>query len=50
MRLAVGDPLPPAAASPTQPEIAPSPPAGAVSPVSSHDAMSHGSILQAQLK
>ena len=50
MRLAVGDPLPPSAASPTQPEIAPSPPAGAVSPVSSHDAMSPGSILQVQLK
>jgi hypothetical protein len=50
MRLAFGDPLPPSAASPTEPEIAPAPAAGAVPAVSSHGAMSHGSILQVQSK
>ena len=49
MRLAVGDPLPPSAASPTLPEIAPAPAAGAVPPESSHDAMLHGS-MQVQSK
>jgi Domain of unknown function (DUF305) len=49
MRLAVGDPLPPSAASPIEPETAPAP-AGAVPAASSHDAMSHGSILQVQSK
>jgi hypothetical protein len=44
MRLAVGDPLPPSAASPTQPDAAPAPRPGAMPPVSSHDAMSHGSM------
>ena len=44
MRLAIGDPLPPSAASPTQPEIAPAPRPGAMPPESSHDAMSHGSM------
>jgi hypothetical protein len=44
MRLAVGDPLPPSAASPTQPEIPPAPRPGAMPPESSHDAMSHGSM------
>jgi Domain of unknown function (DUF305) len=43
MRLAVGDPLPPSAASPTQPDAAPAPRPGATPPpTSSHDAMSHG--------
>src|SRR6266480_4393579 len=37
MRLAVGDPLPPSAASPTQPDVAPA-------PTSSHGAMSHDSM------
>jgi hypothetical protein len=50
MRLAVGDSLPPSAASPTQPEIAPAPRPGAMPPVSSGDAMSHGSIVQVQSK
>jgi uncharacterized protein (DUF305 family) len=44
MRLAVGDPLPPSAASPTEPEIAPAPRPGVMPPVSSHDVMSHGSM------
>ena len=44
MRLAVGDPLPPSAASPTQPDAAPAPRPGAMPPVSSHDAISHGSM------
>ena len=44
MRLAIGDPLPPSVASPTQPEIAPAPPPGAMHPMHSHDAMSHGSM------
>jgi Domain of unknown function (DUF305) len=44
MRLAVGDPLPPSAASPTEPEIAPAPRPGVMPPVSSGDAMSHGSM------
>src|SRR6476660_2557292 len=35
MRLAVGDPLPPSAASPTEPEIAPAPRPGVMPPVSS---------------
>ena len=50
MRLAVGDPLSPSAASPTESEIAPAPPTGAVPAASSHDAMSHGSILPVQSK
>src|SRR6266581_185443 len=37
MRLAVGDPLPPSAASPTQPDATPA-------PMSSHGAMSHDSM------
>jgi uncharacterized protein involved in copper resistance len=45
MRLAVGDPLPPSAASPTQPDAAPAPRPGATPPsMSRHDAMSHGSM------
>ena len=44
MRLAVGDQLPPSAASPTQPDATRAPPAGAMLPMSSHDAMSHGSM------
>jgi hypothetical protein len=44
MRLAVGDPLPPSAASPTEPEIAPAPRPGVMPPASSHDVMSHGSM------
>jgi hypothetical protein len=44
MRLAIGDPLPPSAASPTQPDVAPAPPPAAMPPMSSHDAMSHGSM------
>jgi DUF305 family protein family protein len=44
MRLAVGDPLPPSAASPTEPEIAPALRPGVMPPVSSGDAMSHGSM------
>jgi hypothetical protein len=44
MRLAVGDPLPPSAASPTQPDATRAAPAGAMPPMSSHDAMSHGSM------
>jgi hypothetical protein len=50
MRLAAGDPLPPSAASPTQPDVAPAPRPGAMPPVSSDDAMSHGSIVQVQSK
>ena len=42
MRLAIGDPLPSSAASPTQPDAAPPPRPGATPP--SHDAMSHGSM------
>src|SRR6266705_5041478 len=37
MRLAIGDPLPPSAASPTQPDATPA-------PMSSHGAMSHDSM------
>src|SRR5260370_29658263 len=48
MRLAVGDPLPPSAASPTQPDVAPAPRPGAMPPVRSDDAMSPGSIPQVQ--
>jgi Domain of unknown function (DUF305) len=44
MRLAIGDPLPPSVASPTQPEMAPAPPPAAMPPMNSHDAMSHGSM------
>jgi Domain of unknown function (DUF305) len=44
MRLAVGDPLPPSVASPTQPDVVPAPRPGAMPPVSSDDAMSHGSM------
>ena len=44
MRLAVGDPLPPSAASPTLPDVAPAPPPGVVPPMSSHDAMSQSSM------
>jgi len=44
MRLAVGDPLPPSAASPTQPDGAPAPQSGVMPPMSSHDAMSHDSM------
>ena len=44
MRLAVGDPLPPSAASPTQPDVAPAARPSAMPPVSSDDAMSHGSM------
>ncbi len=44
MRLAIGDPLPPSAASPTQPDVAPAPQPGATPPVTSHDAMSHDSM------
>jgi hypothetical protein len=44
MRLAVGDPLPPSTASPTQPGVAPAARPGAMPPMSSHDAMSHGSM------
>src|SRR6266702_8926704 len=44
MRLAVGDPLPPSASSPTEPEVAPAPRAGVMPPMRSHDAMSHGSM------
>jgi hypothetical protein len=45
MRLAVGDPLPPSAASPTRPDAAPAPRPGATPPsMSRHDAMSHGSM------
>ncbi len=44
MRLAIGDPLPPSAASPTQPDLAPAPRPGAMPAMSSHDAMSHGSM------
>src|SRR5713226_6864311 len=39
MRLAIGDPLPPSAASPTQPDLAPAPRPGAMPAMSSHDAM-----------
>src|SRR5260370_4027887 len=46
MRLAVGDPLPPSAASPTQPDVAPAPRPGAMPPVRSADAMSPASIGQ----
>jgi len=44
MRLAVGDPLSPSAASPTESEIAPAPRRGVMPPLSSDDAMSHGSM------
>jgi uncharacterized protein (DUF305 family) len=44
MRLAVGDPLSPSTASPTQPGLAPAARPGAMPPMSSHDAMSHGSM------
>ncbi len=44
MRLAIGDPLPPSAASPTQPDATPAPRHGAMPPMSSHDAMSHDSM------
>jgi DUF305 family protein family protein len=50
MRLVVGDPLPPSTASPTQQGVAPAARPGAMPPMSSHDAMSHGSILQVQSK
>ena len=44
MRLAIGDPLPPSAASPTQPDATPAPRPGATPAMGSHDAMSHGSM------
>ncbi len=44
MRLAVGDPLPASAASPTQPDVAPAPRPSAMPPVTSDDAMSHDSM------
>jgi hypothetical protein len=44
MRLAIGDPLPPSAASPTQPDETPAARPGAMPPVGSHDAMSHNSM------
>ena len=44
MRLAIGDPLPPSAASSTQPDATPAPRPGATPPTSSHDAMSHNSM------
>jgi hypothetical protein len=44
MRLAVGDPLPPSAASPTQPDVAPAARSSAMPPAGSDDAMSHGSM------
>jgi uncharacterized protein (DUF305 family) len=44
MRLAVSDPLPPSTASPTQPDVAPAARPGAMPPMCSHDAMSHGSM------
>ena len=43
MRLAIGDPLPPSAASPTQPDVAPAARPSAMPPARSDDAMSHGS-------
>jgi len=43
MRLAVGDPLPPSVASPTQSDAASAPRPGAMPSMSTHDAMSHGS-------
>jgi Domain of unknown function (DUF305) len=44
MRLAVGDPLPPSAASPTQPDVAPAARPGAMPAMSPHDAMSQDSM------
>jgi hypothetical protein len=45
MRLALGDKLPPAVASPNQPGTAPASPGGAMSSaMESHDAMSHQSM------
>src|SRR5882757_5761676 len=45
MRLAIGEPLPPSVASPTQPgEASSSQPAAMTPPKSSHDAMSHHSM------
>ena len=44
MRLAIGDPLPPSAASPTQPDVAPAARPSAMPPARSDDAMSHGSM------
>jgi hypothetical protein len=44
MRVAVGDPLPPSAASPTQPDATPAPRPGAMPPMSSHDAMPHDAM------
>jgi uncharacterized protein (DUF305 family) len=44
MRLAVGDPLPPSAASPTQPDATPAARPGATPPMSPHDAMSQDSM------
>jgi hypothetical protein len=44
MRLAVGDPLPPPAASRTEPGATPAPRPGAMPPISSHDAMSPNSM------
>ena len=44
MRLTIGDPLPPSAASPTQPDVAPAARPSAMPPARSDDAMSHGSM------
>ena len=44
MRLAIGDPLPPSAASPTQPDVAPAARPSAMPPARSDDAMSRGSM------
>ena len=44
MRLAIGDPLPPSAASPTQPDVTAAPRPGAMAPMSSHDAMPHDAM------
>ena len=44
MRLAIGDPLPASAASPTQPDATPALRPGTMPPMGSHDAMSHDSM------